>query len=163
MHGYFLKDPKLSHFSETSEQMPIYAKFTNEPFYKKRRLVQRAQLNWKYDVIQSSKKSFSLKFKHPESFIITITLGRLSMGKTSLNLGTNTKLMLLFFVSRIGEVKVKLMHMTLQLVDKLLKFSQRVVENMLIKFIFLTNFVIVNIEEDSKVSIILGRPFITNA
>jgi len=39
------KRPQITkHFSETLEQMPIYAKFTNELLNKKRRLVQEGTI-----------------------------------------------------------------------------------------------------------------------
>ena len=53
--------------------------------------------------------------------------------------------------------------MTLQMVDKTLVQPGGILENGLIKvgkFIFLVDFVVINIEEDKQVPLLLGRPFL---
>jgi len=52
--------------------------------------------------------------------------------------------------------------MTLDLVDRSLKYPHGVVENVMMKvggFTFPMNFVIMEMEEDTEVPLILGRPF----
>nr|KYP61896.1 hypothetical protein KK1_016410 [Cajanus cajan] len=56
--------------------------------------------------------------------------------------------------------------MTLQLADQSIKYSFGVIENMLFKvdkFTFPADFVILDMEEDSTIPIILGRPFMKTA
>ncbi|KAL8103781.1 hypothetical protein AgCh_028106 [Apium graveolens] len=53
--------------------------------------------------------------------------------------------------------------MTLQLVDRSITYPRGIVEDVLVKvekIIFLVNFVILDFEEDKKIPIILGRPFL---
>ena len=52
---------------------------------------------------------------------------------------------------------------TLQLVDRSLTHPQGIIGDVLVKvnkFIFLINFIVLDMEEDKEVPIILGRPFI---
>ena len=52
---------------------------------------------------------------------------------------------------------------TLQLVDRSLKHPRGVIEDVLVKvdkFIFLDDFIVLDIEEDREIPIILGRPFL---
>ena len=63
---------------------------------------------------------------------------------------------------RIGELEILPTRMTLQLVDRSITKPYGVVEDVLVKvrqFIFPTDFVIMDIEEDAKIPLILGRPF----
>ncbi|XP_076923539.1 uncharacterized protein LOC143585691 [Bidens hawaiensis] len=56
--------------------------------------------------------------------------------------------------------------MSIQLADRSVKFLRGIVENMLVqvdKFIFPVDFVILNMDEDSDVPLILGRPFLATA
>ena len=53
--------------------------------------------------------------------------------------------------------------MTLQMVDKTLAQPKGILEDVLIKvgkFIFLVDFVVIDIEEDKQVPLLLGRPFL---
>ena len=53
--------------------------------------------------------------------------------------------------------------MTLQMADKTLAHPDGILEDVLIKvgkFIFLVDFVVIDIEEDKQVPLLLGRPFL---
>ena len=52
---------------------------------------------------------------------------------------------------------------TLQMVDRTLAHPEGIFEDVLIKvgkFVFLVDFVVINIEEDKQVPLLLGRPFL---
>ncbi|XP_048234373.1 uncharacterized protein LOC125370952 [Ricinus communis] len=56
--------------------------------------------------------------------------------------------------------------MSIQLADKSVVYPKGIIEDVLVKiqeFIFLVNFVIINMDEDVDVSLILGRPFLATA
>ncbi|GKD38374.1 zf-CCHC domain-containing protein [Tanacetum coccineum] len=56
--------------------------------------------------------------------------------------------------------------MSIQLADRSIKYPVGVCENLLVKinkFIFLIDFVVLEIDEDERAPIILGRPFLTTA
>ena len=53
--------------------------------------------------------------------------------------------------------------MSIQLADRPVKFPQGVIENVLVKvskFVYPADFVILDMEEDTEVPLILGRPFL---
>ena len=56
--------------------------------------------------------------------------------------------------------------MTLQLADRSVTRPYGVIEDILVKvkqFIFLADFIVMDIEEDAKIPLILGRPFMLTA
>ena len=79
-------------------------------------------------------------------------------------------LMLLFIFRRLGLGEARPTTVTLQLADRSLKHPRKggrgggggVIEDVLVKvdkFIFLTYFIVLDMEEDKEIPIILGRPF----
>ncbi|GJV49382.1 DNA-directed DNA polymerase [Tanacetum coccineum] len=67
---------------------------------------------------------------------------------------------------KLGFGEPKATRMSLELVDRSIQYPRGIVENVLIKvdkFILLIDFVILDIPEDSRVPIILGRPFLATA
>ena len=104
------------------------------------------------------------KFKDPGSFTIPCTTGKLPIGKALIDLGVSINLMHFSMMRRIGDLEVKPMRMTLQLVDWSSKCPYGVIEDVLVKvdkLIFLVDFVILDMEEDTKVLLILERLFMT--
>ena len=64
---------------------------------------------------------------------------------------------------RLGLGEARPTTVTLQLADRLLKHPQRVIEDVLVKvdkFIFPSDFIVLEMEEEKEISIILGRPFL---
>ena len=65
---------------------------------------------------------------------------------------------------RLGEARPTTA--TLQLVDRSLKHPRGVIEDELVKvdkFIFLADFIVLDIEEDKEIRVILGRPFLATS
>ena len=61
----------------------------------------------------------------------------------------------------LGEARPTIV--TLQLADRSLKHPRGVIEDVLVKvdkFIFLDDFIVLDMEEDKEIPIILGRPFL---
>ncbi|XP_015949414.1 uncharacterized protein LOC107474302 [Arachis duranensis] len=97
------------------------------------------------------------------SFFIPYTIGDITIQRVLCDLEASINLMPLLLMRKLHIDEVKSTRISLQLADLFIKFSVEVVENLLVKvglFIFSTNFVILDIEEDKNVSIILGRPFL---
>ena len=64
---------------------------------------------------------------------------------------------------RLGLGEARPTTVTLQLVDRSLKHPRGVIEDVLVKvdkFIFPTDFIVLDMEEDKEIPIILGRPFL---
>ncbi|GKE07354.1 DNA-directed DNA polymerase [Tanacetum coccineum] len=67
---------------------------------------------------------------------------------------------------RLGISKLKPIKMSIQLADRSIKYPLGVCENLLVKidkFIFLVDFVVLEMDGDETVPIILGRPFLTTS
>jgi len=108
-------------------------------------------------------KTLLSKLGDPRSFTIPITIKNLSIGSAVLDLGASINLMTLSMMERIGNMEVKETRMTIQPTDHSIKIPHGVVENMLVdvgKFTLSTDFVIMDIEEDSNIPLILGKPFL---
>jgi len=95
-----------------------------------------------------------------------VTIGRLSIGKELLDLGTSVNLMPLSMIKWIKEVKTRPTRMALQLNDRTIKHPYGIVEDILVKvgkFLFPVDFEVMDMDEDSEVPLILGRPFMKTA
>ncbi|GJR88730.1 DNA-directed DNA polymerase [Tanacetum coccineum] len=67
---------------------------------------------------------------------------------------------------KLGLGAPKATRMSLELVDRSIQYPRGIIENVLIKvdkFVLLIDFVILDMPEDSRVPIILGRPFLATA
>ncbi|XP_073051291.1 uncharacterized protein [Primulina eburnea] len=108
-------------------------------------------------------KKLPQKLKDPGSFTIPRIIGSTHVNKALCDLGASINLMS-FSVYRdleLGEVKPTTI--TLQLADSSLTYPRGIVEDVLVKvdkFIFPTDFVILDIEEDQDAPLIFGRPFL---
>ena len=97
---------------------------------------------------------------------IPCTIGKESVGKALIDLGASINLMSLSMCKRIGNLKIDPTRMTLQLADRSITRPYGVVDDVLVKvrhFTFPVDFVIMDIEEDTKIPLILGRPFMLTA
>ncbi|XP_057760380.1 uncharacterized protein LOC130980747 [Arachis stenosperma] len=101
--------------------------------------------------------------KDPVSFQIPCIIGDINIEKALRDLGASINLMSLARMKRMRIEEAKPTRMALQLADRTFKFPHGVVEDLLVKvreFIFPADFVVLDIEEESNASIILGRPFL---
>ncbi|XP_019431676.1 PREDICTED: uncharacterized protein LOC109338812 [Lupinus angustifolius] len=147
------------------EHMPTYAKFMKDLLTKKMKLSEEI-VTFEAGCSAIIQKSLPKNTKDPGSFTIPVTIGELSVGKALLDLGASINLMPLSMLKRIGELEIKPTRMTLQLADRLVKYPYGVAENVLVKvdeLIFPIDFVIMDMEEDTEVPLILGRPFMKTA
>ena len=79
-----------------------------------------------------------------------------------MDLGASINLIPLSMWKKIGDVEVRPTKMTLQLADRSIKYPYGIVEDMIVKvdkFLFLVDFVVMDMEEDVEVPLILGKPF----
>ncbi|XP_015959872.1 uncharacterized protein LOC107483771 [Arachis duranensis] len=146
--------------------MSLYAKFLKELMTKK--------ICWKNDetVVLIEECSAIIqhklpqKLKDPGSFKIPCIIGEITVEKTLCDLGASINLMSLAMMRRMKIEEAKPTRMALQLADRSFKFPHGVVENLLVKvgdFIFPADLVVLDMEEEVKASIILGRPFLATA
>ena len=85
------------------------------------------------------------------------------MGKTLCDSEASINLMPLSVVKRLSLGELTPTAMTLQMADRTLAQPKDILEDVLIKvgkFIFPTDFMVIDIEEDKQVPLMLGRPFL---
>ena len=104
--------------------------------------------------------------KDSGNFSISCTISNIEFFKASCDVGTNVSLIHLTVVRQLDLYELKHTNITLQLVDRSIRYLLGVLENVLIKmkkFIIFINFVTLNMVEDISMPIILDRPFLATA
>src|SRR3954464_7112722 len=150
-------------FLEALEQMPTYAKFMKDIISKRRTTdCDPIILTETCSAILQGMK-IPVKKKDRGSVTIPCTIGDRSFKKALIDLGASVSLMPLSIYKRLGIGKVQDTRMTLQFADHSVKRPYGIVEDVLVKidkFVFLVDFVILEMPEDEEIPIILGRPFL---
>ncbi|XP_050920337.1 uncharacterized protein LOC127137974 [Lathyrus oleraceus] len=103
------------------------------------------------------------KLKDPESFSIPCVIGKFIIDKALCDLRASISLMPLSICERLKMGELRPIRMSVQLADGFVKFLVGMLENVPIRigqFYIPTNFIIMNIKEDSNIPVILGRPFL---
>ncbi|PIN01710.1 DNA-directed DNA polymerase [Handroanthus impetiginosus] len=150
-------------FAEALEQMPNYVKFMKDILSKKRRLgdYETMALNEECSAIIHNK--LPPKLKDPKSFMIPCTIGTHFSERALCDLGASINLMSYSIYRTQGLGETKSTSITLQLADRSLTYPKGVIEDILVKvdkFIFPADFIVLDMEVDSEIPIILGRPFL---
>ncbi|XP_020233125.1 uncharacterized protein LOC109813362 [Cajanus cajan] len=150
-------------FAEALKQMPSYAKFMKDLLSRKRKLQEDEIIMLTKECSAIIQQKLPPKLKDPRSFAIPCEIGNLMVSKALCHLGASINLMPLSIFKRLGIGEVKPTMITLQLADHSVTYPYGVVEDVFVKvdkFIFPADFVVLDMEEDAKVPIILGRPFL---
>ncbi|XP_063949912.1 uncharacterized protein LOC135152753 [Daucus carota subsp. sativus] len=150
-------------FVEALEQMPSYAKFMKGILSRKLKLEDLETVALTEECSAVLQQKLPPKLKDPGSFTIPCTIGPLSFDKCLCDLGASINLMPLSVFKKLGLPEPKPTNMYLQLADRSITYSRGIVEDVLVKvdkLIFPANFVFLDFEEDKKIPIILGRPFL---
>ncbi|GJU31657.1 DNA-directed DNA polymerase [Tanacetum coccineum] len=150
-------------FIEALAQMPKYAKFLKGLLTNKARLEEACTIiiNERCSAVLLNK--LPSKEKDPVSFTIPYDIGQLHIDNAFADLGASIGLMPYKMYEKLGLGEPKATRMSLELADILIQYQRGIIENVLIKvdkFILLIDFVILAMPEDSRVPIILRRPFL---
>ncbi|GKF70619.1 reverse transcriptase domain-containing protein [Tanacetum coccineum] len=146
--------------------MPNYGKFLKELISNKHKL---EQISFAFPSDESStiiQNKVSPKLEDPRSFLIPCTFGKTFFCNALADLGASINLMPYSLYAKLSLETLKPTKMSVRLADRSFQYPIRIAENMLVevgKFTFLVDFVILEMEEDSKVPLILGRPFLHTA
>ncbi|GKA19337.1 DNA-directed DNA polymerase [Tanacetum coccineum] len=106
------------------------------------------------------------KEKDTGSFTIPCDIGQLHIDNTLADLGASISLMPYTMYEKLGLGEPKATRMSLELANRSIQYPRGMIENVLIKvdkFVLPIDFVILDMPEDSRVPIILGRPFLATA
>ena len=104
-----------------------------------------------------------MKKQDPGSFTIPCTIGNVEFGKALCDSRESINLMPLSVVKRLSLGELNPIDMTLQMTDRIMAQLEGVLEDVLIKvgkFIFPMDFVVMDMEEDTQVPLLLGKPFL---
>ena len=108
-------------------------------------------------------KKLPPKLKDPGSFTIPCAIGDAVFEKALCDLGVSSNLMPMLIFKKLNLGEACPTTVTLQLANRSLTHPRSIIEDVLVKvdkFIFLADFIILDMEEDKEVPIILGRPFL---
>ncbi|GJW26155.1 zinc finger, CCHC-type containing protein [Tanacetum coccineum] len=166
----FLENLKQLHinlpFIEALAQMPKYAKFLKGLLTNKARLEEACTITMNERCSAVLLNKLPSKEKDPGSFTIPCDIGQLHINNALADLGASISLMPYTMYEKLGLGEPKATRMSLELADRSIQYPRGIIENVLIKvdkFILPIDFVILDMPEDSRVPIILGRPFLATA
>ncbi|GJV66796.1 reverse transcriptase domain-containing protein [Tanacetum coccineum] len=143
--------------------MPNYDKFLKELVNNKHKIEQisAAFLCDESSAILQNKVPPNLR--DPGSFLILCNFNKAFSCNALADLGASINLNPYSLYAKLSLETLKPTKMSIRLADRSFQYPVRIAENMLIevgKFTFPADFVILEMEEDSKVPLILGRPFL---
>lgn len=140
-----------------------YAKFLKEVMSKKKKLEEHETMILSKERNTTLKKKLSQKLKNADNFRISSTIGSSAIDKALCDLKASINLMPLSSFKKLGLGEVKLVTITLQLADRFLTYLHGIIEDIFVKvdkFVFPTDFVVLDMEEDQEIPLNLGHPFL---
>ena len=143
--------------------MPLYAKFLKEVLNKKRKIAEEGIVNLTASCSAIIQQKLPAKMKDPGSFTIPCSIGKCEFKKALCDSGASINLMPLSVVQRLSLGELTPTTITLQMADRSMAQPEGILEDVFVKvgkFIFAVDFVIMQMEEDPKVPLLLGRPFL---
>ncbi|XP_057746977.1 uncharacterized protein LOC130966210 [Arachis stenosperma] len=146
---------------ETNDQH--FPKFLEELINKKRSWHEKEIVLLTEECSAMIQRGIPPKLKDPGSFVVSCTIGKMTLDKVLCDLGACINLMPLSMMRKLAIEELKPTRMSLVMADRSIKTLNGIVENLLVKvreFIFPANFVILDTEEEGNNSIILRRPFL---
>ncbi|GKA59282.1 hypothetical protein Tco_0758595 [Tanacetum coccineum] len=106
------------------------------------------------------------KEQDPRSFVLSCSIGKLTFNNALADLGASVSIMPFLMYKRLGIRKLKPFNMVIEMADNTRTTPKGIVENLLVridKFNFPVDFVILDMVEDLRIPIILGRPLLARA
>ncbi|GJV86109.1 putative nucleotidyltransferase, ribonuclease H [Tanacetum coccineum] len=106
------------------------------------------------------------KEKDPGGFTIPCVIGQSGIMRALADLGASISLMPYSMFLRLNLGDLKPTQMCIELANKTTQFPKEITKNVMVKidkFVFLVHFVILDMEEDHKIPIILGRLFLATS
>ncbi|GKD94567.1 DNA-directed DNA polymerase [Tanacetum coccineum] len=111
-------------------------------------------------------KELTLKKGDTGSFTLPCLIGTILVKNALGDIGVSINLMPRSLFLKLGIFELKPTRMSSQLANRSIKYIIGICENLLVKinkFIFIVDFIILEMDEDASVPIILGRPFLALA
>ncbi|XP_021995820.1 uncharacterized protein LOC110893003 [Helianthus annuus] len=146
--------------------MPKYAKFLKYILSNKQKLEDMSCVVMNESCSAILQNRLPTKMGDPGSFTLLCLIGIMSVSHALADLGANINLMPYKVFTKLDLGEPSPTRMSIRLADRSIKYPRGFVENMLVKidkFVFPVDFVILDMDEDSRVPMILGRPFLNTA
>ena len=143
--------------------MPNHAMFPKDIMSKKMRFSEEGVVNLTATYSAVIQRSLPVKMQDLNSFTIPCTIGNVEFKKALCDSGASINLMPLSTVKRLSLGELTPTNMTLHMADRTMTQLEGVLEDVLMKvgkFIFLVDFVVMDMEEDTQIPLLLGRPFL---
>lgn len=143
--------------------MSIYVKLLNDILSNKRKWEDHETVMLTEEFSAILQRKLPLKFKDSEIFTIPCTIGKYYFDKVLCHLGACINLIPFFVFRKLGLGEVKLTTVHLQLAYWSIEYPWGLIKDVFIKvdkFIFLVDFIVLDMEEDEKMPLILGRLFL---
>ncbi|GJU43149.1 reverse transcriptase domain-containing protein [Tanacetum coccineum] len=153
-------------FVDVLAGMPNYGKFLKELISNKHKLEQISSAFLSDESSAIIQNKVPPKLRDPRSFLIPCTFGKTFSCNALADLRTSNNLMPYSLYVQISLETLKPAKMSVRLADRSFQYPIGIAKNMLVevdKYTFPMDFVILKTEEDSKVSLILGRIFLHTA
>ncbi|XP_074304183.1 uncharacterized protein LOC141638903 [Silene latifolia] len=150
-------------FIELVTQVPTYAKFLKEILTKKRSFNEVETVVFTEECSTVLQSRSPPKLKDPGIFSIPYNIGPLAIDNALCDLGASVSVMPYTICKQLKMTKLKCINMTLQIADRSIKCPMGILEDVPVrveKSFIPVDFVVIDMTEDSRVSIILGRPFL---
>ena len=143
--------------------MPHYTKFMKEVLSGKRD-PETVSLTEHCSALVSN--DFPLKLKDPGSFSIPCSIHGFKFNSALCNLGASVSIMPFSVFKKLNLGPLRPTNTTIQLANRSIMFPKGLIEDVPLKvgdFSFLVDFIVLDITEDDRVPIILGRPFLATS
>ncbi|GJU86067.1 reverse transcriptase domain-containing protein [Tanacetum coccineum] len=147
-------------------EMPNYGKFLKELISNKHKIEQISSPFLSDESSVMIQNKVPPKLGDPRSFLIPCNFNKTFSCNALADIGASINLMPYSLYSKLSLETLKPTKMSIRLADRSFQYPVRIAENMLVKvgkFTFPVDFVILEMEEDNKVPLILGRPFLYTA
>ncbi|GJR57914.1 reverse transcriptase domain-containing protein [Tanacetum coccineum] len=147
-------------------RMPNYGKFLKELISNKHKIEQISAAFLSDESSAMIQNKVPPKLGDPGSFLIPCNFDKTFSCNALADLGASINLMPYSLYAKLSLKTLKPTKMSVRLTDRSFQYPVGIAENMLVevgKFTFPVDFVILEMEEDSKVPLILGRPFLHTA
>ncbi|XP_074277872.1 uncharacterized protein LOC141601482 [Silene latifolia] len=169
-YGKFLDILKVMHinipFLEAISEIPSYGKFLKKLLSNKKKLGASTTINLSKECSAILLNKLPQKLDDPGSFSIPCSIRGIYIQRALCDLGASVSLMPLSIFKRLQMMDLKPTRVSLQLVDRSVKFPLGVVEDVPLaigKLVIPCDFFVMDIPEDTQVPIILGRPCLATA
>ncbi|XP_021995421.1 uncharacterized protein LOC110892572 [Helianthus annuus] len=139
-------------------QMPKYAKFLKDILSNKQKLEDMSCVVMNESCSAILQNRLPTKMGDPGSFTLTCLIGNMSVSHALADWGASINLMPYKVFTKLDLGESSPTRMSIRLADRSIKYPRGFVENMLVKidkFVFPVDFVILDMDEDSRVPLIL--------